>query len=306
MKIRTEQQNRKWLITTATVIVENLKLRSEGTNLRIRIPRGSTTTNTDGWRVLIGDLGKNQPQLEIWFDLFSGYDERKLSACFWYINKKPISNLIEQVSRDMWPVRQISLDDTVKNKNKKNKTFISLPKSKRIGRSEFNAPIFEDYEDGGSFFGIYDPTRETTEEINFHFCERAVAFFEDVARSLPSVKGTDEQREVYSRHENRQHVVSHLQRERSRLLANDRKVRDKYQCKVCDMRFEDVYGKKLGKNYAEAHHIIPLSQLKGAVKTSIDDLRTVCANCHRMLHRMEGKREDIANLRKIVKRNRDS
>jgi predicted HNH restriction endonuclease len=69
------------------------------------------------------------------------------------------------------------------------------------------------------------------------------------------------------------------------------------------MRFEKVYGKELGRDFAEAHHLVPLHKLKGVVKTSLDDLRTVCANCHRMLHRMDGKREDITKLRAIVKRN---
>lgn len=301
MKKRTEQQNRNWLIATADIILEELKLRSEGTSLRLRTPQGTAGTNTDGWRVIIGDLGKNQPRIEIWFDRFSGYEDRKLHACFRSETKKPIINLIKQVSRNMWPIRKVSPDDTLITK-KKYESVVVL--AERIGRYEFNAPILEEYEGGRTFFGIYDPTRETTEGINLHFCRRAVAFFEDVARSIPSAKSADEQREVYPRHENRQHVVSHLQRERSRLLANDRKVKDNYTCQICDMRFEDVYGKKLGENFAEAHHIIPLSQLKGEVKTSIDDLRTVCANCHRMLHRMEGKRDDITKLRAIVKRNR--
>lgn len=301
MKQRTAQQHQNWLVATADIIVEELRLKSAGTSLRLRYPRGSTETNTDGWFVIVGDLGKNQPRLELWFDKFSGYEDRKLYACFRSETNKPIASLIKTISRNLWPVRKISLDDLISNK-KKNETVFAL--AERIGRYEFNAPILEEYEGGRTFFGIYDPTRETTEEINLHFCRRAVAFFEDVARSAPSAKSADEQREMYPRHENRQHVVSHLQRERSRLLANDRKVKDNYTCQVCDMRFEDVYGKKLGENFAEAHHVIPLSQLKGEVKTSIDDLRTVCANCHRMLHRMEGKREDIATLRKIVKRNR--
>jgi HNH endonuclease len=33
---------------------------------------------------------------------------------------------------------------------------------------------------------------------------------------------------------------------------------------------------------AEAHHIVPLSQLRESVKTRLEDLATVCANCHRL------------------------
>jgi len=65
--------------------------------------------------------------------------------------------------------------------------------------------------------------------------------------------------------------------------------------------FEDAYG-KLGREFAEAHHMIPLSQLRGQVRSRMEHLTAVCANCHRMLHRMDGKREDVRKLRLIVRR----
>ena len=34
------------------------------------------------------------------------------------------------------------------------------------------------------------------------------------------------------------------------------------------------------------------------------DLVTVCGNCHRMLHRMDGKPDDIAKLKAIIRKNR--
>jgi predicted HNH restriction endonuclease len=113
------------------------------------------------------------------------------------------------------------------------------------------------------------------------FCLRAVAFFEDVARSLPRATPEDDQRDVYPRCENRR-KASHLHRERSRLLATECKIQDKYVCQVCSHHSENPYG-KIGREFAEAHHIIPLSQLRESVKTRLEDLATVCANCHRML-----------------------
>jgi predicted HNH restriction endonuclease len=76
---------------------------------------------------------------------------------------------------------------------------------------------------------------------------------------------------------------------------------DKHTCQVCGMRFEDIYG-NLGEDFAEAHHVVPLSKLRGKVETRIEDLRTVCANCHRMLHKMQGKKGDVEKLRAIVRR----
>ena len=287
------RQDRLWLLATAKAVAKQLKPHSKGTGLRVRIPSRTAITNTDGWRAIIGDLGKNQPRLEIWLDRFAGYPERKLYACFFSEDRQQLVTTTRRINKTLWPIRIITIEDTEDGK------YLAL--AKRLRRSEFNAPILEKYFNEETFFGIYDPTRETAEKINRHFCNRAVAFFEDVARGLPQAAPEDEQREVYPQQENRKLVASHLKRERSRLLATERKIRDNYQCQVCGLRFEEVYG-TLGQGYAESHHLIPLSQLQDNVKTSVDDLRTVCANCHRMLHRMSGTRKDITKLKAIYRK----
>lgn len=173
--------------------------------------------------------------------------------------------------------------------------------AKPLKRKQFGVPYFENYEDGLRFFGMYDVSiRPEGTAINLYLCARIVAFLESVARTLPGARPGGAEREVYSKNENRKVVDSHLRRERSLLLATERKSEDNYMCRVCGMRFEDVYG-ELGRAFAEAHHLVPLSQLNDRVQTRIEDLRTVCANCHRMLHRMDGKREDIARLRRRVR-----
>lgn len=287
------KQGRAWLLATAKAVADELKRHCEGTRIRIRIPRFATETNTDGWSAIIGDLGKGQAQLELWFDRFSGYQQRKLYACFRSEGRPQIVSITKRVSRKLWPARIVTESDAEGAK------IVRL--AKRLTRSEFSTPVLEKYSGGRTFYGIYDPTRETVERVSPHFCTRAVAFFEDVARALPKAASADDQREVYPRFENRKRVASHLQRERSRLLAVGCKIRDAYKCKVCGMRFEDVYG-RLGSEFGEAHHLIPLGKLRESVRTRIEDLTTVCSNCHWMLHRMEGKREDIRKLRVIIRR----
>jgi predicted HNH restriction endonuclease len=88
--------------------------------------------------------------------------------------------------------------------------------------------------------------------------------------------------------ENQRKLVSHLRRERSAGLRNKKikaVIAEKHdlKCEVCDFDFEDAYG-KLGKGFAEVHHIIPLSTL-GETKTKLSDLAVLCSNCHRMIHR---------------------
>ena len=285
--------DRKWLLATARAVAEQLKQQDRGTRLQIRLPRGTARTNTDGWSVILGNLGSGQPKLEIWLDRFSGYPDRKLWACFHSESRQQITSITKRVSRKLWPVRTVTPDDT------NGTAHLSL--TDRLRGSEFGVPVLEKYKGGRTFYGIYDPTRETSERVNPHFCARAVAFFQDVAGTLPRTKTTDEEHDVYPQYENRKHVASHLKRERSRYLATECKIRDNYRCQVCEFSFENVYG-KLGSGFAEAHHVVPLGQLRDKVKTRVEDLITVCGNCHRMLHRMPGKRDDATKLKRAIRK----
>jgi predicted HNH restriction endonuclease len=70
-------------------------------------------------------------------------------------------------------------------------------------------------------------------------------------------------------------------------------------CAVCEFDFGLTYGCH-GEGFIEMHHLYPIAN--GTRKTSIEDLRPVCANCHRMLHR--GKELlSIAELKKIINEN---
>ena len=270
-----------------------LKRHCEGTRLRIRLPSRTTETNTAGWAAVIGDLGKEQPTLEIWLDRFTGHPDRKLYACFRSSARPKLIAVTKRVEKNLWPVRVVTSDDTTEAK------YLHLLKN--LKKSHFKEPILEKYNEGETFYGIYDPTPEFSDVAVGRFRQLACSFFEEVARALPNASADDEKQEVYPQCENRKLVTSHLQRERSRLLATSCKIRDDFTCQVCHLKFEERYG-SLGKDFAEAHHLVPLSQLRDKVKTRIEDLTTVCANCHRMLHRMEGKRNDVSNLRAIFRK----
>ena len=58
-----------------------------------------------------------------------------------------------------------------------------------------------------------------------------------------------------------------------------------YKCTVCGFSFEDVYG-SIGSKYIEVHHLRQLADSdEEYIVNPIQDLRPVCANCHRMLHK---------------------
>jgi hypothetical protein len=58
-------------------------------------------------------------------------------------------------------------------------------------------------------------------------------------------------------------------------------------CEVprCNFDFEKIYG-ALGKNYAQVHHLDPLSESpQHGRPVDLNRLKIVCANCHAMVHR---------------------
>lgn len=81
----------------------------------------------------------------------------------------------------------------------------------------------------------------------------------------------------------------HQARERNRSLVAKKKKKvlqdtGRLACEACGFDFSERYG-QLGKGFAECHHEKPVSDLKPGEKTKLSDLRIVCANCHRMIHR---------------------
>ena len=74
-----------------------------------------------------------------------------------------------------------------------------------------------------------------------------------------------------------------------------------YVCQGCEFDFEKVYG-ELGKEYIEAHHLIPISELKKGESRKITDkdFSVLCANCHRMIHRLDDS-SDLGKLKKLIK-----
>jgi len=89
--------------------------------------------------------------------------------------------------------------------------------------------------------------------------------------------------------EGKEKRVQHLARERSAVLTQrakekQREEQGKNTCQACGFVFEDQYG-KIGKDFIEAHHTIPVSEIKPGGKTKLSDIALVCSNCHRMLHR---------------------
>ncbi|MFC2113306.1 HNH endonuclease [Bacteroidota bacterium] len=81
----------------------------------------------------------------------------------------------------------------------------------------------------------------------------------------------------------------HKARERNRELVDLAKKtfirkNGRLFCEACGFDFEKKYG-DIGKNFIEAHHIIPVCEMGVGHKTNVEELIMLCSNCHRMVHR---------------------
>ena len=85
--------------------------------------------------------------------------------------------------------------------------------------------------------------------------------------------------------------VIHICYERNKKLIEMSKKKfisdkGKLYCEVCNFDFLKKYGER-GKNFIEAHHNKPVSELeeKHSHIVKISDIKMICSNCHRIIHR---------------------
>jgi predicted HNH restriction endonuclease len=88
-----------------------------------------------------------------------------------------------------------------------------------------------------------------------------------------------------------QRIVRHLERERRPGLAKAKrtafiKEHGKLSCEDCGMTPAEVYGSDVGEACIEVHHhALRVAEMDAGHETKLSDLKCLCANCHRLLHR---------------------
>jgi 5-methylcytosine-specific restriction protein A len=98
----------------------------------------------------------------------------------------------------------------------------------------------------------------------------------------------------------------HRIRERSKALTKKKKAQaiaktGKLECEACGFDFCITYG-DAGSGFIECHHDIPVSSLNENSTTKLKDLRLVCSNCHRIIHKSKPWLS-IETIRNIVNQN---
>lgn len=71
---------------------------------------------------------------------------------------------------------------------------------------------------------------------------------------------------------------------RNQKLIKSLKENSDYTCEACGFNFNHMYVDS--PNYIEAHHIVPISEMKTNEKTTTkEDIALLCSNCHKMIHK---------------------
>lgn len=89
--------------------------------------------------------------------------------------------------------------------------------------------------------------------------------------------------------EGRKKYSQHLRRERNPrirqiVISNFLHKHKKLYCEACDFEFGKKYG-KIGDDFIECHHTIPLSKMPEGHMTKPEDIVLLCSNCHRIIHK---------------------
>jgi 5-methylcytosine-specific restriction protein A len=93
----------------------------------------------------------------------------------------------------------------------------------------------------------------------------------------------------------------HMRVERNPRAAKLVKQHHGFSCQTCEFDFQKSYG-PIGKEFIEAHHRKPLASLEEGKAVRYDvaaDFAVLCANCHRMIHRLADP-SDVDGLRLLL------
>ena len=289
----TSKESKAWLVGVSDKLRKLLR-KSPKFVVKADSPHG---TSADGWYVRVGQSkAAKTTEIECWFDHYFGVLRPKI---FWY-GFFWSSRASLRKACGLWETR-VEKKSRIGNKDVAfRKRAYTLKKPRKTGRA-----YLEKY-DTHSYLGFYRPSNGTAASASrlaleaSHFLNEALA--KDGRIEYSYVERRILKKEDLTALEERHRGAETACFRRNRALLEKCKRRDKHTCTVCRFNFEAFYG-GLFKEYAEAHHIVPLHKRKGRKPTKLSGLVTVCANCHRMLHhRMPGTRADLKTLRRLVKK----
>jgi len=253
-------------------------------------------TDTAGWSARVLYASDSGIRLECWYDQFMEEGTYSLAAVL-SAKSKAMITYFSSLSIDIRAENLIS-DDTVEI-NSAGTTYYSGSQKKKRFTKLYGEHYQSDKMYAGRYFFNIPNIRKSA------LADEVMGFLTVLLSGLSNSRDDHRAYTKVKAKEGRKKVVRHLRRERDGKAPREAKKRDGYQCKVCDLRFTDQYG-DYGKEFAEAHHIVALASHKGEHDITEKSFITVCSNCHRMLHKMEGKSKDWSTLRAIVQKHKNA
>lgn len=185
-------------------------------------------------------------------------------------------------------------------------TSFSLTEIKLKNLSSTKSSLAGLYE-AGNIFAKYYSSNNLPSDIQLHLdISELLKIYETLSynEGLPTTQAEKENdEEKYKGFEELRKFRFHKRVERNIQLSKKVKQAQGYTCKVCNTNFEEKYG-ELGKEFIEAHHLVPISQLTGN-KIQLDariDFTVLCSNCHSMIHRLDDP-SDINLLKSLILNN---
>jgi 5-methylcytosine-specific restriction protein A len=168
------------------------------------------------------------------------------------------------------------------------------PKGFQIGKISVGAPRESSpslYDFGNIFSKWYAKDSIPTDDVLTIDIHIMLTAYKELVEKVEPEPDLDEPQDdqlfpevLYEEKKNRR---LHRRAERNQGLVKAVKQALGYRCQACSISFTEFYG-PLGQDYIEAHHLIPISEIKKNTKLNPKtDFAVLCANCHRMIHRLE-------------------
>jgi 5-methylcytosine-specific restriction protein A len=157
------------------------------------------------------------------------------------------------------------------------------------------------YEAGNIYAKFYEAGSVPGDDMLAKDLQEMLGFYERLVVSEAAgeaVLDVDDDKPIGLEFEDATRFRIHKRIERRASLVKKVKKAKGCICEVCETNFAERYG-TLGEGYIEAHHLKPLSSIKGT-KVAMDpvtDFAVLCANCHRMVHR-SGLVDDIPRFKR--------
>ena len=285
---------RRWLRAFALTLTRRLKTDIDvGGHFADARPRSYSGRDLDGWGSFLGYIGHD----EVWvlLDRHSGRSERLPWVGIFIRGEVKARRTYEHLRRHHPHALLLSNSEIVSDGRH---SRLARP----LTRQHIGQPVLELHDDQYKAIGIYlsrpisftSPPGARITALAERFLKELLVGYAPPPRTTTAV--------TIARHSvtiKRARVSSGAMKRDSR-QAVAAKERDGYRCRICDLVPEKQYG-VVGRSCLEAHHLEELGHRRLAV-SRLDDVVTVCANCHRALHSLPSAERQFADLRRRFRR----